>query len=147
MVVVHEEVFNIQLGYQRQLSRLPFPTALLGVALTTIHRPALSLFYASAIVLLAQRVAWKKWLAPLAPVGRMALSNYLFQSLVFITLFYSYGLGFGGKVGPARLTVLSAFVFVLQILLSRWWLRRFRFGPAEWLWRTLTYGKLQPLRV
>ena len=147
MVVVHKEVFDIQLWNQSQLSRLPFPTALLGVALTTIHRPALSLFYASAIVLLAQRAAWKKWLAPLAPVGRMALSNYLFQSLVFITLFYSYGLGLGGTVGPARLTVLSAFIFVLQILLSRWWLKRFRFGPAEWLWRTLTYGKLQPLRV
>ncbi len=82
-----------------------------------------------------------------APVGRMALSNYLFQSLVYVTLFYSYGLGLMGTIGPALLTVLSVFVFVLQILLSRWWLTRFRFGPMEWLWRTLTYGKLQPLRV
>jgi len=96
---------------------------------------------------LAQRAAWKKWLAPLAPVGRMALSNYLFQSLVYVTLFYRYGLGLEGTVGPALLTVLSIFIFVLQILLSRWWLTRFRFGPMEWLWRTLTYGKLQPLRV
>ena len=147
MVVVHEEVFDMRLGNWGQLRRLPFPTALLGVALTTIQKPALSLFYASAIVLLAQRAAWKKWLAPLAPVGRMALSNYLFQSLVYVTLFFSYGLGLMGMVGPALLTVLSVFVFVLQILLSRWWLTRFRFGPMEWLWRTLTYGKLQPLRV
>ena len=154
MVVVHEEVFDcgremtcIQLYRSGQLSRLPFPTALLGVALTKIHEPALMLFYASAIVLLAQRAAWKKWLAPLAPVGRMALSNYLFQSLVYVTLFYSYGLGLMGTIGPALLTVLSVFIFVLQILLSRWWLTRFRFGPMEWLWRTLTYGKLQPLRV
>ena len=154
MVVVHEEVFDcgremtcIQLYRSGQLSRLPFPTALLGVALTRIQPLALSLFYASAIVLLAQRAAWKKWLAPLAPVGRMALSNYLFQSLVYVTLFFSYGLGLMGMVGPALLTVLSVFVFVLQILLSRWWLTRFRFGPMEWLWRTLTYGKLQPLRV
>ena len=147
MVVVHEEVSEIGLWNLRQLRRLPFPTALLGVALTKIQPLALSLFYASAIVLLAQRAAWKKWLAPLAPVGRMALSNYLFQSLVYVTLFYSYGLGLMGTIGPALLTVLSVFVFVLQILLSRWWLTRFRFGPVEWLWRTLTYGKPQPLRV
>ena len=137
----------MQLQRWRQLSSLPFPTALLGDALTTIQPLALMLFYASAIVLLAQRAAWKKWLAPLAPVGRMALSNYLFQSLVYVTLFYRYGLGLEGTVGPALLTVLSIFIFVLQILLSRWWLTRFRFGPMEWLWRTLTYGKLQPLRV
>lgn len=147
MVVVHDEVFHIQLGRWRQFFSLPFPTALLGVALAKIQPLALSLFYASAIVLLAQRAAWKKWLASLAPVGRMALSNYLFQSLVYVTLFYSYGLGLEGTVGPALLTVLSVFIFVLQILLSRWWLMHFRFGPVEWLWRTLTYGKLQPLRV
>jgi uncharacterized protein len=147
MVVLHREVSNIQLYNLSQLSKLPFPTAFLGVVLVVIQRPALCLFYASSIILLAQRAAWKKCLAPLAAVGRMALSNYLFQSLVFTTFFYSYGLGLYGKLGPALLSVLSVFIFALQILLSRWWLRRFRFGPAEWLWRTLTYGKLQPMRV
>jgi uncharacterized protein len=96
---------------------------------------------------LAQKAAGEKCLTPLAAVGRMALSNYLFQSLVFTTFFYGYGLGLNGKLGPALLSVLSVFIFALQILLSMWWLKRFRFGPAEWLWRTLTYGKLQPMRA
>jgi uncharacterized protein len=80
-------------------------------------------------------------------VGRLALSNYLFQTLVCTTIFYSYGLGFYGKVGPAAGLALTVLIFVTQIMLSVWWIRRFRFGPAEWLWRTLTYGKLQPVRV
>jgi uncharacterized protein len=77
----------------------------------------------------------------------MALSNYLFQSLVCTTLFYSYGLGLYGKVGPALGLGLTVVVFLIQIPLSRWWLARFRFGPVEWLWRSLSYGTLQPLRV
>jgi uncharacterized protein len=107
----------------------------------------LCFFYASAIILLAQRAAWKKRLAPLAAVGRMALSNYLFQTLVGTTIFYGYGLGLYGKIGPAIGVGLTVLIYASQILLSVWWLRRFRFGPAEWLWRSLTYGKLQPIRV
>jgi uncharacterized protein len=112
-----------------------------------IGPPALCFFYAAALTLLAQRERWKIRLAPLAAVGRMALTNYLFQSLVFTTIFNSYGLGLYGKVGPALILALAVLIFTLQIPLSVWWLRRFRFGPAEWLWRTLTYGKLQPMRV
>ncbi len=52
-----------------------------------------------------------------------------------------------GKVGPLAGTALTFLIFPAQVLLSVWWVRRFRFGPAEWLWRTLTYGKLQPMRV
>jgi len=96
---------------------------------------------------LAQREAWKKRLAPLGAVGRLALSNYLLQSLVCTTIFYSYGLGLFGKVGPALGLALTVLIFALQIPLSVWWMKRFRFGPAEWLWRTLTYGRLQPMRV
>jgi uncharacterized protein len=67
----------------------------------TIGYLALSSVYATSIILLTQRVEWKSRLRPLAAVGRMALSNYLFQSLVCTTLFYSYGIGLFGKVGPA----------------------------------------------
>mgnify|MGYP000052492952 CR=1 FL=1 len=112
-----------------------------------LGRPAMCFFYASAIILLVQREAWKKRLAPLAAVGRLALSNYLLQSLVCTTIFYSYGLGLFGKVGPALGLALTVLIFALQILLSVWWLGRFQFGPMEWLWRSLTYGKRQPLRV
>jgi len=112
-----------------------------------IGMPALCFFYASAIVLLVQSDAWKLRLAPLAPVGRMALSNYLFQELIFAALFYSYGLGFYGRMKPLLGVALALVIFPLQVLFSAWWMKRFRFGPAEWLWRTLTYGKLQPMRL
>jgi uncharacterized protein len=126
---------------------LPFLTRQLRTLLWRIGSPALCFFYASAIVLLVQRERWKRRLAPLGAVGRMALTNYLLQTLIGVTIFYHYGLGFYGKVGPAAGIGLTLLIYGLQILLSVWWLRRFRFGPAEWLWRTLTYGKLQPMRV
>ena len=75
------------------------------------------------------------------------MSNYLLQTVVAVLIFYSYGFGLYGQVGPLGGVALVFLIFPLQILLSMWWTRRFRFGPAEWLWRTLTYGKLQPMRV
>jgi uncharacterized protein len=62
-------------------------------------------------------------------------------------MFYSYGLRLYGKTGPAANVCLAIAVFAFQIALSDWWLSRFRFGPAEWLWRSLTYGKRQPMRA
>lgn len=109
--------------------------------------PALSMTYAAGIVLLAQRPAWHKRLYPLAAVGRTALSNYLLQTLICTTIFYGYGLGLYGQIGPALGLLLTIIIFALQIPLSNWWLTHFHFGPAEWLWRSLTYGKWQPLRV
>jgi uncharacterized protein len=112
-----------------------------------VAAPALALFYASTILLLTQREAWRRRLAPLAAVGRMALSNYLLQSLVCTTIFYSYGLALFDKVGPALGLLLTVAIFLVQVPLSVWWLRRFQFGPVEWLWRSLTYWRVQPLRV
>jgi uncharacterized protein len=117
---------------------------LLGLAGYIIGAPALSLCYASGLVLLVQRV---KRLNVLAPLGRTALSNYLLQSLICTTLFYGYGFNLYGKVGPALGIVITLAIFALQIPLSHWWVRHFRFGVAEWLWRTLTYGKVQPMRL
>jgi uncharacterized protein len=117
---------------------------LLGLAGFVVGAPALSLCYASGLVLLAQRV---KQLNVLASLGRTALSNYLLQSLICTTLFYGYGFGLYGKVGPALGIGITVAIFALQIPLSHWWLRHFRFGLAEWLWRTLTYGKIQPMRL
>lgn len=112
-----------------------------------VGTPALSFSYASAIVLLVQREKWMKCLAPLAAVGRMALTNYLLMSLIFTTMFYGYGLGLYGKIGPALNVAVTLLIYTFQVVLSAWWLGRFRFGPLEWLWRTLTYGKLQPMRA
>nr|WP_307774151.1 DUF418 domain-containing protein [Luteimonas salinisoli] len=106
----------------------------------------LALFYLSAFVLAFQRPAWRTGLAWLAPVGRMALTNYLAQTAVAIALFYGVGLGLGPRFGMAGVCIAALVVFPLQAVASAWWLRWFRFGPLEWLWRTLTYGRMQPMR-
>lgn len=126
---------------------VPSLLGLVGTMFFVIGATGLCFCYASAIVLLAQVDAWRKRFAPLAAVGRMALSNYLLQSVVCTTIFYSYGLGLYGQVGPAVGVALTVAIFVIQVALSGWWLRRFRFGPLEWVWRSLTYGKRQPMRL
>jgi len=112
-----------------------------------VAAPAMMLFYASTIILLTKREIWRRRLAPLAAVGRTALSNYLLQSLICTTIFYGYGLALFGKVGPSLGLLLTTTIFLIQIPLSVWWLRRFQFGPVEWLWRSLTYWQRQPMRV
>jgi uncharacterized protein len=111
-----------------------------GTAGLSLGATALALFYVSGLTLLAQRESWLPRLAWLAPVGRMALTNYLAQSLICTTIFYSYGLALFGRVGPTAGLLLTFGIFIAQIFWSRWWMSRFRFGPAEWLWRRLTYG-------
>lgn len=82
----------------------------------------------------------------LAPAGRMALTNYLLQSLVMTTVFFGYGLGYFDQLPRAWQPLLVLAFFAAQVALSHWWLARFRFGPAEWLWRAATYGSLPPMR-
>lgn len=120
------------------------------VALTALHELAwlgLAIAYASGIVLLLQRPAARRALLVLAPLGRMPLTTYLSQSVVITFLFYGWGLGLTGQLGTAACLGLCVAVFAAQIAIARLWLSRFRFGPAEWLWRTLTYGRLQPMRL
>ncbi len=103
----------------------------------------LALGYAAGLALLAQQDRWRRRLAPAAAVGRMALTNYLMQSLVCVALFTTTDLY--GKVGPALLLIPTIVVYAGQVWFSNWWLRRFRYGPMEWLWRSLTYGSIGPL--
>ncbi len=120
------------------------PTLLLIVMFTlqSLALPALSLGYASTVVLLWQDPAWRRRLMPFSYVGRMALTNYLLQSLVCTTLFYSYGLGLYGRVGPLADLFIGIAIYGLQIPFSQWWLRTHRYGPMEWIWRRLTYGSV-----
>lgn len=122
-------------------------TATFGLAHTlhTIGAPLLTLGYAAWIVRAMQTDRWRQRLSPVGAVGRMALTNYLLQTVVCTTIFYSYGLGLFNQVGPAAGLGLTVLIFAAQIPASVWWLSRFRFGPVEWLWRTLTYGRWQPM--
>lgn len=110
---------------------------------------ALKLLAGSLIGLgwLAWGLRWQHLLRPLAPMGRMALSNYLAQSLICTALFYGYGLGLFGQFSRSGEVALALAVFVVQLLVSHLWLRHFAQGPAEWLWRAVTYGRLPPLRA
>jgi uncharacterized protein len=109
---------------------------------------AMSFSYLAAIVLLFYgNDRWRNRLSRLAPVGRMALTNYLSHSALYLLVFSGIGLGLYGQVGPALCVVFSVLIFAAQMLFSRWWLARYRFGPAEWVWRTLTYGELQPMKA
>lgn len=85
----------------------------------------------------------KKWLAP---VGQAALTNYLMQSIIATFVFYGHGLGWFGTMGRAEHWMLIIPVWIIQIIFSKWWLDKYRFGPFEWCWRSLTYGKFQEIK-
>ncbi|RKI48173.1 DUF418 domain-containing protein [Corallococcus sp. AB049A] len=102
--------------------------------------------YAAAFALLFQKERWKKVLGVFTPAGRMALTLYLMQSVLSLCLYDGWGLGMVGRTPPSLTALLSVVLFAGQVAFSHWWLARFRFGPVEWLWRSLTYGRMQSLR-
>lgn len=103
------------------------------------HASLLMLVYRSGVI---------TWLMKgLANVGRMAFSNYLMQSIICTLIFYGYGLGYYNNLKFHQLYYVVAGVWVFQIIFSALWLRYFQFGPFEWVWRSLTYWKLQPMRL
>ncbi len=106
----------------------------------------LALGYGAAIMALMQLAFARRLLSVFGPVGRMAFTNYLLQSVIFGFIFFGYGLGQFGRMGAATALVMGVAVYVAQMVLSKWWLRRYRFGPVEWLWRSLMYGVAQPVR-
>lgn len=123
---------------------MPTGPQMLAMALHMLGSPLMALGYIGLVVLAWQRGA--RWLATLAPAGRMALTHYLLQSVIGTLLFYGYGLGLWGEVGRAGQTLLVFAVFALQVAASHWWLARYRFGPMEWLWRAFTYWQWPAMR-
>ncbi|KGM57004.1 hypothetical protein N799_12440 [Lysobacter arseniciresistens ZS79] len=120
------------------------PDAMLAMTLHMAGAPLLALGYTGMVVLALQRGAG--WLRVLAPAGRMALTNYLAQSAIGTLVFYGYGLGLWGGVPRSWQVLGVVVVFGLQLLASRWWLARFRYGPLEWAWRAFTYWQWPPMR-
>ncbi|BAC13139.1 hypothetical conserved protein [Oceanobacillus iheyensis HTE831] len=107
---------------------------------------ASAIFYVTSITLLWKKEWFRQLMVPLQAVGKMAMTNYLCQSIISFWLFYGVGFGLYGKIDPLIQLVLVIVIFILQMIASVWWMKKFRFGPFEWLWRTLTYGKKQPFR-
>ena len=106
----------------------------------------LSAGYVSGLALIFFDAERRRWLIPFAAVGRMALTNYLMQSVICTLFFYHYTTGLFGKIGPAWGLVPTVVLYSAQVVFSNWWLQRYRFGPMEWLWRGMTYGKFPAMR-
>ncbi len=120
--------------------------SLLAAGFMSLGSLPLSMAYLAAFVLLFQTSIGARVLSLLAPTGRMALTHYLLQSLVCSLLFYGYGLGWYGQVDRWGQVQIALMIFAAQVALSPLWLRYFRYGPLEWFWRGLTYGRLPALR-
>lgn len=108
---------------------------------------ALGLGYMAGFVLLFQSPRARRVLSLFAPVGRMALTNYLGQSVLAIGLFYGIGLGLGPDASLPRILALGVLLFMVQALASAWWLGRYALGPCEWLWRSAAAGRWQAMRL
>jgi uncharacterized protein len=118
---------------------------LLGVVMQAVGIPMLALGYAATVGLLV--VDGRRLVTVFAPVGRMALTNYLMHSIICVVLSYGFGLALWWRIGASTAMAIAAAVIVLQIPTSAWWLSRYRYGPIEWIWRRLTYGRPLTLRA
>ncbi|MGH9812009.1 MAG: DUF418 domain-containing protein, partial [Candidatus Acidiferrales bacterium] len=105
-----------------------------------------SLGYVGLVMLVCKSGALGWLTARLAAVGQMAFTNYLLHTIICTTIFYGHGLGYFGSVERTGQILIVFAVWVFQLIVSPIWLRYYRFGPFEWLWRSLTYGSLQPFR-
>ncbi|MFN0133074.1 MAG: DUF418 domain-containing protein [Phycisphaerales bacterium] len=135
-------------AYDLLRTRFDIPHAyLVGMHFNYVGSVLVSLGYIS-LIMLAWRRGWlRSVLARLAAVGRIPLTNYLAQSLICTFIFYGWGLGMFGEFERGTLALFVFGVWALQLAWSPWWTARFRFGPAEWLWRTISYGRRQPMRL
>ncbi len=141
VAVVAEAALGWIAGYDvYRVNRASVPLTFTGDLLFTSGTLLVATGEAAAVLLLADTRRGRRWLAPLAAAGRMGLSVYLTQTLAFTTLFYGYGLGQAYRLGPLAVTAAAVGIYAGQLLVCSWWLRRFRYGPAEWLWRTGTAG-------
>jgi uncharacterized protein len=108
---------------------------------------AMTLFYVATFALLFLRQRWQPRLLGFAPVGQMALSVYVGQTVIGVLIFFGFGLGLLGRFGNSVTIPMGLGVFVVQVWASRAWLDRFRFGPLEWAWRSLTWLRHEPFRA
>lgn len=128
----------------------PSPAGIVGVITYAFGVPALALALVALVATLWQRAPsshGRRLLASLAPVGRMALTNYLMQTVICVFIFYGYGFGQFGRFGATTATLIALAIFVFQILMSALWLKYFSYGPMEWIWRQLTYRRRLSLRI
>jgi uncharacterized protein len=124
--------------------KFPPGVGLIASILNQFAAPIMSVFYGTSVLLACRSSVWKARLTPFGAVGRMALTNYILQSIL-CTYFFRWTKLYG-VAGPAFDIIPTIILYSLQVAFSVWWLRNFHFGPLEWLWRALTYGVKPPMR-
>jgi uncharacterized protein len=118
-----------------------------GMGLFDLWNNAMTLFYLASFALLCLLPSWQPRLLRFGPAGQVALTVYVTQTVVGVLVFFGFGLGLLGRVGNSVAIPMGLGLFVLQVWASRAWLRRFRFGPLEWAWRSLTWLRREPFRA
>lgn len=112
-----------------------------------IGAPFLMLFYIISTIFLMKYPWGRKVITPFSAVGRTAFTNYILQSIIATTIFYSYGFALYGKVNPFLGLLITLAIFSLQLIISNVWLQFFKYGPLEWVWRTITYMTLPRFKI
>ena len=119
---------------------------MVGGEVFDVFNTALAIIYVAGILLLFQKEKWRPRLMHFYAVGRMGLTTYLMQTFFGVLIFFSFGLGLLGEIGAAIAFAIAIGLYIVQIQFSKFWLTHFQYGIFEWLWRSLTYLKIQPLR-
>ncbi|MEQ8954936.1 MAG: DUF418 domain-containing protein, partial [Gammaproteobacteria bacterium] len=144
-------VIGIPLNYWESMTLVNSDFALYWGATTRptydIGRLALACGYIGLVMVICKSGILSALRSGLAAVGQMALTNYLSHSLICAVIFLGAGFGFFNQLERYQLYYVVFAIWIFQLFFSSWWLKRYRFGPAEWLWRSLTYGKRQPLKL
>lgn len=136
LVMIQHPIWNIS----KSMSAIAFWMFNLG-------QLVLAAGYLGLIVVLAGQPAFYRFLKKLAPFGRMALTNYIMQTVILVLIFHGYAGGLYGEVSRAPQMLIVVAIISFQMVLSAWWLKRFRFGPLEWFWRSATYLSWQRLKL
>ena len=132
-----------QLGENVSFDNWP---AMLGLTAFDINNIAMTFIIVGLFVLAYKKDKWQQRLTYFIPYGRMALTNYVLQSLIGTFIFYGWGMQLVGELRNTYTFLIAILLVLVQILISKWWMQHFYYGPFEWLWRSLTYFKVYPLR-
>lgn len=119
--------------------------AMAGLTMFDLFNLFTTALIVAGFTLLYHHARFEGWVNHLAPYGRTALTNYVLQSVIGTAIYYGWGLGLLGEIRNIYAFMLSLIIIVLQVMISKWWLKKFRYGPLEWLWRVLTYARFFPI--
>ena len=138
--------FFLTIDIAQLWDKMPKWFGMVGNFLFSLHSLLMTIFYITGLSLWLSKTYMEKVLINFSAIGKMALSNYLLQSVIGVMLFYSVGFGLAGDISPAWCYVIGIGIFIFQIIFSKWWLSKFIYGPMEWLWRSATYLKWQAIK-